>query len=195
MAPSGAMVHAATFSPVVYQLRVTLEYIDPPIWRRLHVPGRFTLTQLHDVIQVAMGWEDDHLHEFEIDGVRYGPPRSGPPSPFRTTERDERKARLAGVVHQIGAVFGYTYNFGDSWQHVIEIEDVADSDADTRRAMCVAGERACPPEDCGGVPGYYHLLEAADNPDDEFTDRFGRRFDPERFDLDVVNRRLGHVLR
>ncbi len=184
------MVHAATFSPVVYQLRVTLEYIDPPIWR-LHVPGRFTLPQLHDVIQVAMGWEDDHLHGFEIYGVRYGPPRSGPPSPFRTAERDERKVRLAGVAHQIGAVVDYTYDFGDSWHHVIEIEDVADPDTDTRRAVCVAGERACPPEDCGGVPGYYHLLEA----DDEFTERFGRAFDPERFDLDMVNRRLGHVLR
>jgi hypothetical protein len=140
-------------------------------------------------------WRLVAIDGFEIDGVRYGPPRSGPTSPFHTTERDERKVRLAGVVHQIGTVFGYTYDFGDSWQHVIEIEDVADPDTDTRRAACVAGERACPPEDCGGVPGYYHLLEAADNPDDEFTERFGHGFDPERFDLDLVNRRLGHVLR
>jgi len=75
-------------------------------------------------------------------------------------------------VHQIDAAFGYTYDFGDSWHHVIEIEDVADPDTNARRAMCVAGERACPPENCGGVSGYYHLIEAADNPDDEFTDRF-----------------------
>lgn len=144
-----------------------------------------------------MGWEDDHLHGFEIDGVRYGPPQSGAPSPFRTTERNERKVRLAEVVHQIGAVLGYTYDFGDSWHHVIEIEDVAEPDTDTRRAVCVAGERACPPEDCGGVPGYYHLLDVMDDPDhgdyEHLTEWLGARFDPERIDCDTVNRRLAQL--
>lgn len=191
------MVSAAASSPVVFQARVTLEWTDPPIWRLIQVPGRFTLAKLHDVIQVAMGWENDHLHGFEIDERRYGPPRSGPPNPFGPAERDERKTWLAGVVRQVGASFRYTYDFGDSWEHLVEIEDVADPDTDTRRATCLSGEYACPPEDCGGIPGYYHLLEAMDDanhPDrEELTEWLGATFDPKRFDLDEVNRRLANL--
>lgn len=188
---------AAAFSPVVYRVRVTLEYTDPPIWRLLQVPGRFTLAQLHDAIQVSMGWEDDHLHGFDIDGARYGPPRSGPPNPFGRAERDERKTRLAGVVHRIGAEFRYVYDFGDSWQHLVEIEDVADPDTDTRLASCEAGEGACPPEDCGGIPGYYHLLDVMDDPDhpdyETLTDEHGGIFRPDRFDVGSVNGRLARL--
>lgn len=188
----------AAFSPVVYRVRVTLEGTDPPVWRLLEVPGRFSLAQLHDAIQVAMGWEDDHLHGFEIDGTRYGPRRPDPPGPFRRTEQDERKTRLAGVVHRVGATFRYTYDFGDSWDHIVEIEDVADPDTDTRRVTCLTGERACPPEDCGGIPGYYQLIEVMDDPDhpdyEVLTDELGGIFNPERFDLERVNHRLNATI-
>jgi hypothetical protein len=193
-----AMVkRAAASSPVVFQARVTLEWTDPPIWRLLQLPGRLTLAQVHTAIQVAMGWHDQHLHSFEIDGQQYGLPEPGPGAGFGPREKDERKTRLADVVRTVGVSFHYTYDFGDSWEHLVEIVDVADPDTDTRSVTCLAGELACPPEDCGGVPGYYDLCAAMAEPGhpdrEELTEWLGRAFAPEVFDLAATNSVLARL--
>jgi hypothetical protein len=154
----------------VAQLRIELRHIEPPIWRRVLVPAALRLDRLHTVIQEAMGWQDYHLHMFTKDDERYGSP--DPDFPLR----NERRHTLRDLAAVEGASFDYEYDFGDSWDHHIVLEKLLEADPDGRYPICVAGARACPPEDCGGPWGYARL------------DR--RDFDPERFDLDDVNRRI-----
>ncbi|MDQ3152790.1 MAG: plasmid pRiA4b ORF-3 family protein [Actinomycetota bacterium] len=162
----------------------------------LHVPGRFTLASLHDVIQVAMGWEDDHLHGFEIDRVRYGPPRSGTPSPFRTTERDERKARLAGSCTR-SRLFSATPTTSATHGTTSSRWRTSPSPTLTPGARCAWRASGPARQNCGGVPGHYHLLDVMDDPDhgddEHLTEWLSARFDPERVDCDAVNRRLAQL--
>jgi hypothetical protein len=171
-----------------HQLKVTLEGVEPPIWRRIVVPSEFTLLDLHRVIQVAMGWEDCHLHGFTIKRQRYAVPDSddfGNPS-------DETRACLRNVAPPRTKIL-YQYDFGDSWNHVVVVEKVHD-DAEASPPSCIDGARACPPEDSGGPWGYSEKLEALANPDDddgeELRDWMGENFDPNRFEKDAVNREL-----
>ena len=183
---------AASGSPTakVQQLKVVLRGAEPPLWRRLHVPAGMTLAELHAVLQVAMGWEDCHLHQFEIAGVTYGidDGEGWGPAP-----KDERRARLDRVAPK-GTRFVYEYDFGDSWEHDIHVEDVLAAEKGKPYPICVAGERACPPEDCGGVWGYDDFLRALADPAhedrEELLEWVGEEFDPERFDLAAVNRAL-----
>jgi Plasmid pRiA4b ORF-3-like protein len=145
------------------------------------VPGAYTLDRLHRTIQHAMGWQDYHLHSFDIDGVPYGEP-----DPEDELElRDELDARLDAVAGR-DARFSYTYDFGDWWEHEITVEDVFPADPLERYPRCVAGERACPPEDVGGPYGYAELLAAFADPDHpehaRLREWLGRKFDPEAFD-------------
>jgi len=183
---------AASGSPTakVHQLKVVLRGADPPIWRRLQVPSGMTLAELHAVLQVAMGWDDYHLHQFEIAGVTYGidDGEGWGPAP-----RDERRAKLDRVARK-GTGFVYEYDFGDGWEHDIHVEDVLAADMGKPYPICLGGERACPPEDCGGVWGYEEFLAAIADPDHDEHDRFlewsGGEFDPESFGLAAVNRAL-----
>jgi Plasmid pRiA4b ORF-3-like protein len=181
---------AKTKAPGIYQLKVTLRDIDPPIWRRLLVPGDTTLGDLHWILQLSMGWTHSHLHLFEIDDARYSDPSfdlDEAPDEFR----DEFRARLDRVVDGEGARFLYEYDFGDSWRHEIEIEKVLPATEGETYPKLVAGARACPPEDCGGVVGYANFLEEIsdeDHPEHERSFEWvGRYFDPERFDIEGVN--------
>lgn len=145
----------------VHQLKIVLR--DTDVWRRLQVPSTTTLARLHDVIQRAMGWQDYHLHEFDIDGVRYGIDDGedwGPPP------KDERRARLATVA-PVGISFTYQYDFGDCWYHDIEVEALLPQEAGKLYPVCLAGAEACPPEDCGGTSGFAELLEVLADPDHE----------------------------
>jgi hypothetical protein len=165
----------------IYQLKVTLSEIDPPVWRRVLVPGGYSLDRVHRVIQYAMGWQDMHLHSFDIEGQQYGEP-----DPVgELVLRDELDIRLDAVASK-GDVFRYTYDFGDWWEHEVTVEDVFTAEPDERYPMCVAGERACPPEDVGGALGYGELLEALADPDhpehEEMRGWLGRELDPEHFD-------------
>jgi Plasmid pRiA4b ORF-3-like protein len=178
----------------IYQIKVTLLGTDPPIWRRLLVPAELTLEQLHQVLQRAMGWEDCHMHEFRI-----GQQRFGKPDPMEQTFRgprttSERTARLFSVLGRVGATAVYTYDFGDSWEHQLAVEKRLAPESGRAYPVCLAGERHGPPEDCGGIPGFYNLLEAISNPDheqhDELLEWLGGSFDPEAFSVDEVNRRL-----
>jgi hypothetical protein len=165
----------------IVQLKVTLSDVMPPVWRRVLVPGGYTLDRLHKVFQVVLGWQNCHLHSFDIDRVQYGEP-----DPDGTLAiRDELDVRLDAVLSK-GVRFRYTYDFGDWWEHDVAVEDIFGADADEHYPVCVAGERACPPEDAGGPFGYRTLLAAlADpaHPEHEPMRRWlGRSFDPEAFD-------------
>jgi hypothetical protein len=138
----------------IYQLKIILQHIRPQIWRRILVPADIKLGRLHDIIQTTMGWENYHLHQFIIGDDRYGIP--DPEFPDNT--KNETSVRLDKIVKP-GETFIYEYDFGDSWQHEIKIEKILPMD-NQRYPVCLAGKRACPPEDCGGFPGYQHLLFA-----------------------------------
>jgi len=133
--------------PNVYQLKVTLLGTRPPIWRRIVVPGNLNFERLHYVIQDAMGWDDCHLHVFEVGGVEIGPPGRAR-FPYGELVPPEKQYTLDRVARS-HARFTYVYDFGDSWTHEIAVEEVTIGECLAPR--CVAGERACPPEDCGGV--------------------------------------------
>jgi hypothetical protein len=169
---------------VVYQAKVTLSGILPEIWRRLLLPGNTKLEQVHESIQTVFGWSNSHLHEFEIAGQRYGDPDNPPHGDF-ISER-ATKCKLKFLNLKPGDKFIYRYDFGDDWTHEIEIEDVLPPDPNGYYPDCIAGARACPPEDCGGIPGYQNFLEAicdASHPDHhQLLKWIGGDFDPERFD-------------
>ena len=165
---------------MIYQLRITLDDVEPPVWRRVLVPGGYTLDRLHRVVQYAVGWSDYHLHVFDIDGRQYGVP-----DPDGLLEvRDELDARVDSVAVK-GGRFRYTYDFGDWWEHEIEVEAISLADPDERYPLALDGERACPPEDVGGVYGYEELLSALRDPGhpehDTMREWLGRGHDAEAF--------------
>jgi hypothetical protein len=175
-----------------YQIKITLDRTDPPIWRRVQLPD-CTLETLHNVIQVAMGWSDDHLHAFRVGTVTYSDSRMTKDRLTDARVRHEVSMTLSGLVEQGCRKFGYEYDFGDSWKHEIEIEETLPEEARLDHPVCLAGEKACPPEDCGGVWGYYDIVEALKHPDDpRFAERleWAAEFDPEELDLVTVNRYL-----
>jgi hypothetical protein len=176
----------------VHRLKVTLRGSKPPIWRRIVVPSDFTLGELHRVIQEAMGWDDSHLHDFSVGGMTYGDPNM-----VDDIDEDEWAVTLAEVVPRAKRKMRYMYDFGDSWDHDIVVEAVTPPDRDTRYPIVLAGARACPPDDCGGIWRYQYLVEIMadpDNPDpealEEFLEWWGEPLNPEAFDLEAVNRRV-----
>lgn len=176
----------------VYQLKVSLREITPLIWRRVQVPGDLTLAKLHRVLQIVMGWTNSHLHKFSIGGVDYAEPD---PDGFMNFQSD-RRSRLNNVV-RAKQKFEYEYDFGDGWVHDLVVEKTLEPEADIFYPICLAGERACPPEDCGGIWGYEKFLEAIMDPANEEHEEMltwiGGSFDPETFDLDAVNRSLRNL--
>ncbi len=180
-------------APVIYQLKITLKDIRPPIWRRVQVRSDATLAQLHWVIQISMGWTNSHLHSFNIQGNEYGVPMLE--FDFDDMEvRDEQIVKLSKVIPEEKFKFSYLYDFGDSWEHEILVEKVLEADPSVHYPNCITGKRACPPEDCGGVWGYRNFLEVIQDPDhpehEEMLEWVGGFFDPEDPDLEDVNPRL-----
>jgi hypothetical protein len=176
------------------RLKVTIEGIDPPIWRRLDVPASVTLARLHGVIQRAFGWTNSHLHVFEIGDERIAIPLDLEQFTDGGITRSARLVKLGDVVDRGHRRFTYEYDFGDSWGHTIEVEEVLPSDAGGGWIRCLDGARACPPEDCGGSHGYAHLLEILFDPRhpefEETREWVGPGFEPDRFDLRAVNAAL-----
>jgi len=176
----------------VYQLRVLLRDIHPPIWRRVQVWDDVTLAQLHRILQIVMSWEDCHLHQFRIGGGVY----SVPDSEDKLCERniiDEHRPRLREVVSAVGAKFNYEYDLGDGWHHELSLEAIVKPEPGAHYPRCIGGERAAPPEDIGGPPGYENFLHAITDPaHEEHEDMLQWRgpLDPECFSLDFVNRQL-----
>jgi len=177
-------------TPVVYQIKVTLKGSRPPIWRRMQVISDTTLAQLHPLLQCVMGWEDAHLYQFVVSGIRYGDPRLL----GELDAEDARTVPLATLGLREKVKFFYAYDFGDSWEHELLVEKILPRDEGQRHPVCLTGKRACPSEDCGGIWGYARFLEVirdAEHPEhDEMLEWVGGEFDPDVFDLDEVNREL-----
>ncbi|HEX4080882.1 MAG TPA: plasmid pRiA4b ORF-3 family protein [Rhizomicrobium sp.] len=173
-------------------LKVTLRDTKPPVWRRLVLPDSMTLGGVSEAIQAAMGWDGGHLHMFEIGETRYGD------LSFDEGEEggmaDENRLTLAGLRKSGVTRFHYIYDFGDNWEHMVEIEKPATVPEGIAPPACIAGRRACPPDDCGGPFGYHHLLEVlADPAHPDYRELRGwmdKTFDPEAFSVDTTNRAL-----
>jgi Plasmid pRiA4b ORF-3-like protein len=169
----------------ILSLKVTLRGLKPPVWRRLLVPGTMTLGELHTAIQAAMGWEDCHLHAFDIAGEQFGDRRTV------DDVADENRPTLNSLARSGVARFTYTYDFGDDWEHTIAIEKSVPAVAGQAYPACIAGKRNCPPEDCGGVWGYAELLAAMADPGHpdhaDYAEQFGEDFDPDDFHFDYAN--------
>lgn len=174
----------------IYQLKVTLEGANPPVWRRVQVASDISLSKLHKVFQIVMGWTNSHLYQFEFGRVYYGEPEPV----YESRMRSARAATLAVLAPFAKSKFTYEYDFGDDWRHQIVVEQVSLAAPRVHYPVCLGGTGACPPEDCGGVNAYADLLVAAHDPDDpEYSaalDWLGEDFDPETFDLSAVNRSL-----
>jgi hypothetical protein len=183
----------------LYQFKITLLEAAPPIWRRIQVKN-CTLDKLHEHIQTAMGWTNSHLHQFEIDGAVYGDPEllyegwldERPPV-------DSLNTRISQIVPKDGrrCSFQYDYDFGDGWQHEVLFEGCLRAGKGNRYPLCVEGERACPPEDVGGVWGYADFLEALADPDHEQHDDYlewAGPFDSEQFDAKEATKAMRHGL-
>jgi Plasmid pRiA4b ORF-3-like protein len=176
-----------------YQLLVELADIEPRIWRRVVVADTTPLPLLHRVLQIIFNWKDYHLHEFKIGTVRFGIPDNEYPPPAI----DESDIRLYQLAHEPGDRFIYLYDFGDSWEHELVLEHMRAA-ATPVTPVCVDGERAAPPEDCGGVSGYEELIEALRDPSHpEHPDlkRWAGAYDPEGLSLELINRRLAKLPR
>ena len=171
----------------VYELKIVLEGSSPPIWRRLHVPALATFEELHYAIQVAMGWDDQHLHQFQVGSKCIGVPES---SRFGSTT-DETRTRLYRVMTREGDSLTYVYDFGDGWRHAVTLEWIHRPQSEVIQIVCLDGARACPPEDSGGIWGYQDLLDAFKDSNHPHHGRavewLGDEFDSEAFDCDRVN--------
>lgn len=175
------------------QMRITLKDVDrPPVWRQVLIPAAYSLDRVHAVIQAAMGWEDYHLHAFRVGGVGYAPP-----DPYdELGYRDETKVRLADLAAAATRI-EYEYDFGDSWEHELVVEARAVAADDGVYPACIAGEGACPPEDCGGSYSFAELKELLAGPPsaerEEMLEWAGGGYDPARFDLAAANAAVAAV--
>ena len=184
-----------------YLLKIRLLDIKPEIYRNFVVPANITLDRLHDVLQIVMGWKDAHLHGFTIGMKSY---TEDPES--EEDGAQEGMFRLVDLLEEEGRTFGYLYDFGDCWQHEITILSNRHVDPDSQsRLECVEGAGACPPEDVGGVPGYFEFCQALRDPKHEEHERYkswyasfpwyDTIFDSERYDIEKVNSELLKYLR
>lgn len=194
---------AAPRTERVYQLKISLREARPPIWRRVLVPGRYTLEQLHEVIQQSFDWGGYHLHLFTYRGQQYSSPPPGAEAgdqEFMEDAEDERSVTLAGLGPEAKEKLLYVYDFGDDWEHEVLVEKVLDAvpgDPGAGHPVCLTGKRATPPEDVGGMWGYAEFLEVIGDPQhEEHEERLewvGGSFDPNAFDLAEVNQRLASL--
>jgi hypothetical protein len=172
---------------MLYEVEVVLRGTDPPVWRKLQVPTRTTLHRFHRILQRAMGWENYHVYLFEVEGIEYGDPSPDWSVPVESS----RKMTLERLVGAGITGFIYDYDMGDGWRHQITLTGTAEGED---KPGCTGGARACPPEDCGGPPGYFELLVALADPDHErhreLSAWLGRKFDPNAFDAAAIDRAL-----
>ncbi|MBN2603790.1 MAG: plasmid pRiA4b ORF-3 family protein [Candidatus Thermoplasmatota archaeon] len=179
----------------ILQFKISLKDTDPPIWRRILVPATYSFWDLHVAIQDSMGWWDYHLHAFRIkwdnsgSGIEIGIPEDG------VLDDDSLilpgwDVDIADYFREVGRSCSYEYDFGDGWIHEILLEAIIDREKGHKYPQCIDGEQACPPEDCGGIDGYYELLDVISNPKhedyEEMLQWLGGKYDPLKFDPQSV---------
>lgn len=182
----------------VARLRITLSDTDPTIWRVVDVPVEASLKMVHDIIQAAMGWQDYHLWEFEADERRYGlPDPEWPDDTLAAAKNTKLKTLIDRGIRQLD----YTYDMGDNWHHSIVIEAVEPGQPDTKYPRYINGARRCPPEDCGGTPGFENFLAAIANPKhpdhaeliEWYAGSYGGAYQPDTIDELIAKRRIAAI--
>jgi hypothetical protein len=189
----------------VYYLKVTLKDSKPLIWRDILVPSDLTLEELHYVIQTVMGWGNSHLHQFIAEEVLYTDDMASDKNDEYSLnardeeehDRSEKKYTVAQILTKEQSSLIYEYDLGDSWTHKIELKKILPADTHAFQPRCIRGEKACPPEDCGGIWGYTDILETLRNAKSsekkDILERLGNDFNPDYFDVDEVNGLLRHL--
>lgn len=175
----------------IYQIKILLMGIEPPIWRRFFVPSTVNLHQLHKILQIVMGWEESHLHQFVLGADVYADPEMEPEGEMGQM-KDEHRYKLGNILPRESTAITYEYDFGDRWKHLLLVEKIIPPDEPVDESLiCIEGERACPPEDCGGYHGYAEVLDIIFNPShpdyEAMLEWTGKDFNPEIFNLKAVN--------
>ena len=191
----------------IYQFEISLKEVNPPIWRRIQVPESYNFWDLHVAIQDSMGWWDSHLHSFTLENPETGEETEiGIPGDEFWDEVPTRpgwKEKISKWFTEKNKKAEYVYDFGDDWHHEIKLEKILPKEEKIKYPRCIAGERACPPEDCGGIWGYHDLLEIISDPAheeyEELMEWLGGGYDPEAFDptrveFDKPKERLKNIL-
>ena len=180
-----------------YILHISITFSDPLIWRRVQVPGTFTLAQLHDTIQLSMGWSDSHVHQFLVGKISYEPTiRTNLP---RESKRfDEHKYKLFTLEDGMRFMFTYLYDAGEGWEHEIHLEEIVPPTRQLLHPILLAGEMACPPEMVGDIHEYHQLLATLESPDNKNQNSLYELtghpdFDPNYFDLEAAKKRVSKV--
>ncbi len=171
-----------------YVLHISITFSDPLIWRRVQVPGEITLAQLHDVIQLSMGWSDSHVHQFLVGKISYEPTMKTN-RPRESKRFDEHKYKLYSLEDGMMFMFTYLYDAGEGWEHEIRLEEIVSPTKELKHPILLSGERGCPPETVGDIHEYQQLITALETPDSKDHDTLfeltGRPdYDPEIFDLE-----------
>ncbi len=178
----------------IIQLKITLKWSKPPIWRRVLVDNNISFHDLHYVIQGAMGWENAHLYGFDINNINIEYPMNDDDFLFsRKITVLSTEAILKDYLKKPKQKFQYEYDFGDGWIHNIVVEKFLPKEKGKFYPVCIAGKKNCPPEDCGGIGGFYYMLEALNDknhPEHEDWSSWIGDYDPDFFDIDLINEDL-----
>lgn len=177
-----------------YILHISISFSDPLIWRRVQVPGAFTLAQLHNIIQLSMGWSDSHVHQFLVGKISYEPTMKSN-VPRESKRFDEYKYKLHTLEEGMRFMFSYLYGAGEGWEHEIHLEEVVPPSRQLKHPILLSGEMACPPETVGDIHEYQKLISDLSSPGNnsqtslyELTGR--PDFDPAFFDLESAKKRV-----
>lgn len=180
-----------------YILHISIAFSDPLIWRRVQVPGNFTLAQVHDIIQKSMGWKDSSMHQFMIGKISYEPTMKNN-KPRESKRFDEHKYKLHTLEEGMQFMFTYLYGAGEGWEHIIQLEEVVAPERELKHPILLAGERACPPEEVGDIHEYQQLLAALEttgSKDEGMLQEIAGRpdFTPDHFDLQATKRAVSAI--
>jgi len=176
---------------MTYKIKISLLDLEPEIWRIIEINSDAGLLDLHAVIQTAMGWTNSHLHHFIKNNVFYALPTEGSED-LEYETIDEETVKISDIISKKNEKIIYEYDFGDGWEHIVELLEI--SEKKIKFPKCLDGGNACPPEDCGGVPGYENLLEVISDPENEeyedMIEWLGGEFEPSHFNVDEANKRV-----
>lgn len=187
-----AQIHISDNMPEILSLKITLDKTNPAIWRRVLVPSSVTFFDLHHIIQISMGWTNSHLFEFQVGDYRIG--YTDDEEEGFEDVADANEVVLDLLLLKQGMTFSYIYDLGDYWRHTVEVEKFLQKQEGKVYPVCTEGELACPTEDSGGIYGFYQNLAILKNPKHpgykELKRWLGRGYDPEKFNIEKVNKEL-----